>query len=163
MTTASMLLCTSIPATLYILSMGFRCRRTSVEHAVKWLSTVSCYRRSQRRRRTLIGSNACSGSARRTDSNSPLQRRPRPAVRHSIGMRQRFKPVFVTIRGPQAHIDGRGSPPHGDLPVRLSTPECCAGDAQQQPREICQPESENPRDNLLWTVATTRWKCKVND
>src|SRR5580658_2576017 len=63
---------------------GLLCRRTSVEHAVKWLTTVSCYQRSQKRRRTLIGSNAGSGSDRPTDSNSPLRRRPRPGVHHFI-------------------------------------------------------------------------------
>src|SRR5262249_60572785 len=60
------------------------------------LSTVSCYRpRVSTCRRTLIGSNAGSGSDRPTASTSPLPRRPRPDWHPRYWMQQGFRPLLT--------------------------------------------------------------------
>jgi hypothetical protein len=94
----------------------FRGDALPLEHTVKWLSTLSYYRRPAK------GAGAHSlvqmHAPDRTDLRprpSPLRGPPRPVVRHLIRCCRGSRRVFIT-RGPQAHPDRPGGLPHWNVP-----------------------------------------------
>src|ERR1700722_10181203 len=104
---------------------------------MRWemLSTVSYYPDARKEflasRRTLIGSNACSGSDSQTVSRSPLQPRSRPKLRRHLldaskihlRRRNRNRQVFIPIGGPRAHGDSQDWLPHYAIKSCKTLPE----------------------------------------
>jgi hypothetical protein len=158
--------------------------RTSAEHA-NLLSTVTYYRRyrKRQRRRTLICSNARSGSDSKSASTSPLPQRPQPDGRHFIGccgdsrgFSSRFvgrRPIGTArnliplSRFPQGESRGGDGSPHAAhaacQPKPLARTDAAAPPARGVSKRSAEPPlAPSPRVGLSRCTAS-RWSAQSED